>query len=294
MDPLLLMGLPMLYATFVLGYVVSAGIESRNHHLRTFMTVYILFCVDKSVTVAEWLLQRAGLDSPGISLAIRMVDEAAVFVMFLLLLHFVRSFYGVVSFRLAAISLVCYLADWAVRLIGALVSPSGEDSWLVLLQNISVVPLLLWILLLGFRGYRMIRSAQMRRMFLLAMLITASVGFIILVDGLLETFTSIDLPKDPVMVLVYATLVLVYLGRFRSYLSSFRADPVETFGDEYSLTGREREIVSLLLKGHSYAEIGDLLYISLATVKTHTHNIYAKTGLSSRFELMNVIRETAD
>ena len=291
MNSLLLIGIPTLYATFVLGYVVSTGLSGGNHHLRTFMAVYILFCVEKFSSVAEWVLRFLDAGSPGVFVAIRVVDELAVLAMFLLLLFFVRSFYGVVSFRMVIVFLLCFFADWIVRLFGTVIPVPPENSWFVFLNNVSVVPLLLWILYIGLMGCRKIRSAEMRRMFALTMLIIASVGFIILADGLLEAFASVDIPKDTLTVFVYATLVLLYLARFQKYVTGFTENPVEVFGDEYALTKREREIVSLLLKGHSYVEIGRLLYISLATVKTHSHNVYAKTGLSSRYELMNAIRE---
>jgi DNA-binding CsgD family transcriptional regulator len=290
MNSLWLIGLPTLYATFVLGYVVATGLSAGNHHLRTFMAVYILFCVEKFGGVAEWLLRFLDAGSPGMFVAIRVVDKVAVLTMFLLLLSFVRSFYGVVSIRMVIVFLLCFFADWIVRLFGTFLPVPPQNSWFVFLDNVSIVPLLLWILYIGLKGSRGIRGAEMRRLFALTMLIIASIGLIILADGLLEAFASVDLPKDPLTVFVYATLALLYLARFRNHLSGITEDPVGAFGDEYALTKREREIVSLLLKGHSYVEIGRLLYISLATVKTHSHNIYTKTGLSSRYELMNAIR----
>jgi DNA-binding CsgD family transcriptional regulator len=59
---------------------------------------------------------------------------------------------------------------------------------------------------------------------------------------------------------------------------------------KYGLTGRETEIVSLLMKGLSNKGIAEELYISLATVKTHLHNIYEKTGTGSRNRLVECVR----
>ncbi|MFL7808532.1 MAG: LuxR C-terminal-related transcriptional regulator, partial [Anaerolineae bacterium] len=48
------------------------------------------------------------------------------------------------------------------------------------------------------------------------------------------------------------------------------------------LTERELEVLELLAAGLSNAEIGQRLYISLPTVKSHTRNIYGKLDVHSR------------
>ena len=53
---------------------------------------------------------------------------------------------------------------------------------------------------------------------------------------------------------------------------------------EFNLTGRERQILSLLVSGCSNAEIADRLVISLFTVKSHISNIFSKLGVSKRTE----------
>jgi DNA-binding NarL/FixJ family response regulator len=59
-----------------------------------------------------------------------------------------------------------------------------------------------------------------------------------------------------------------------------RPGPNQTSPD--SLSGRELEVLRLLADGLSNAEIGQKLFLSVGTVKVHTHNIYAKLGTSSR------------
>ena len=48
------------------------------------------------------------------------------------------------------------------------------------------------------------------------------------------------------------------------------------------LTARELEVLALLAEGITNREIGDRLFVSLGTVKRHTHNIYSKLGVNSR------------
>jgi DNA-binding CsgD family transcriptional regulator len=60
--------------------------------------------------------------------------------------------------------------------------------------------------------------------------------------------------------------------------------PVPTI-DHPQLTPREREIVMLILKGHSSVSIAMVLSLSPDTVKAHRRHIYAKLNISSQAEL---------
>jgi DNA-binding NarL/FixJ family response regulator len=59
------------------------------------------------------------------------------------------------------------------------------------------------------------------------------------------------------------------------------------------LTPREIEIVRMVLKGLGNREIGEALFISEGTVKTHLHSIYEKLGLKGRMQLATYARENA-
>ena len=51
-------------------------------------------------------------------------------------------------------------------------------------------------------------------------------------------------------------------------------------------TAREKEIVALMCKGKSPQEIGELLYLTTSTIKTHVRNLYHKWGVNSRSKLI--------
>ena len=55
-----------------------------------------------------------------------------------------------------------------------------------------------------------------------------------------------------------------------------------------NLTAREREIVRLLLLGHSIESTANRLSISTGTVKVHRRNIYSKLSIASHSELFSL------
>ena len=56
----------------------------------------------------------------------------------------------------------------------------------------------------------------------------------------------------------------------------------------HGLTDRESEILLLLARGRSSTYIGEALYLSPNTVRGHIKNIYAKLGVHSKQEIIDL------
>lgn len=59
--------------------------------------------------------------------------------------------------------------------------------------------------------------------------------------------------------------------------------------DHYGVTKRERQIVQKICLGKTNKQIAEELFISLQTVKDHTHRIYSKIGVNSRMQLVQMM-----
>jgi DNA-binding CsgD family transcriptional regulator len=67
----------------------------------------------------------------------------------------------------------------------------------------------------------------------------------------------------------------------------------EGFCRKFEVSPRESDIVREICNGLSNKEISEKLFISLQTVKDHSHRIYIKTNVRSRVQLINLVKGEA-
>ncbi|MGI6358386.1 MAG: helix-turn-helix transcriptional regulator [Bacillota bacterium] len=86
-------------------------------------------------------------------------------------------------------------------------------------------------------------------------------------------------------------IVLFFLLYQKLYAPDVSAEVMEQqrlteYARRFGLSARQQDILRLIVKGMSNAEISDALYITESTVKFHAGNIFKKTGRGSRLELI--------
>ncbi len=120
-----------------------------------------------------------------------------------------------------------------------------------------------------------------------------SIAFLIVVPAsLFANYTSheiADLRIGLTLPLVFILLAAHKVWDDLHRLSLFRQYPKGELLGHFALSEREKQIALLLGAGKTYKEIGEDLFISLPTVKTHASNIYKKCGVKSRAELMALL-----
>ena len=92
---------------------------------------------------------------------------------------------------------------------------------------------------------------------------------------------------------LWGAITLSYLAKkiFRQNAPTKNLLPAQ-FLEQFRITAREKEIISLLLLGNNNREIGEKLFISPRTVEAHIYNIYRKCSVKNKLELVNLISHT--
>ncbi|GAB2790446.1 hypothetical protein GCM10027275_39220 [Rhabdobacter roseus] len=63
------------------------------------------------------------------------------------------------------------------------------------------------------------------------------------------------------------------------------------FVQKYGITAREAEVVREICAGKTNQQIADHLFVTVQTIKDHTHRIYQKTNVKSRTQLASMLRD---
>jgi len=97
---------------------------------------------------------------------------------------------------------------------------------------------------------------------------------------------------------MYCSLLPILWIRFYLLPSARRARAgingaaaVDDVAVRFGISQREREILTLLLRGKSHREIEEELFISYHTVKNHIYNLYQKLGVKNRFQLFHLFTQ---
>ncbi len=112
---------------------------------------------------------------------------------------------------------------------------------------------------------------------LLDVVAAGAVGYLVKSTPGPELLTALKRAVDgePVFSPALASLVL---GEFRRL--------TKAASGTQPLSEREREVLQLVARGHTYREIGEELYIAEKTVENHVRNILGKLHLNRRHELV--------
>lgn len=182
----------------------------------------------------------------------------------------------------------------------------GFDGFTDIAMDHIILPLAFALILFGsaFYGINSISKAPDRYRPLLKTYLAAMASYLIvvsvvyLIPGIPEWL--IRVPYSQLIYLILNVLAILYLWKLmplpvqKDITSSIAQGPddyLEQLALTYSLTNREMEIVVELMEGGNNREIGEKLFVSPNTIKNHVYNIYKKTGVKSRFELMAMVAQ---
>jgi DNA-binding CsgD family transcriptional regulator len=139
-----------------------------------------------------------------------------------------------------------------------------------------------------------------QRNFILGLLLFASFGYLESLFSFPNSLRTTSVAFGQDLDFLYSSIPYALYGFFLMYYFLHFSLPTqlehgqlsESFLSTYNITDREREIILMVIQGKSNADIAGELVISLATVKTHLHNIYQKVGVDSRYDLLARVRSS--
>ena len=136
--------------------------------------------------------------------------------------------------------------------------------------------------------------------FTIGLLVFAGVGYIETSLSLIDVIKLAPVALTDTSHFLVSSIPYAMYGIFLVYYFLNTPVPVfidlaqipDAFYEKYAITDREKEIIQCAVEGKSNADIAEELVISLATVKTHLHNIYGKFDIDSRYDLIAKIRQS--
>ena len=278
--------------------------KTRETFLRDFSVLYALFTL---VLILSMVIKYMSLNleavPSGAGFTLIGLRQIANFGVIVAAIHFLHRLYrfksgNILTLLFLAVMVVCALS--ILTPFGTRLEENGQAMTLgagFIVGALGYFLSFTYMIALGFGLMKRVWHTD-KRTFVLGLMIFAAVGWLETLIGLPVNLRQTRLVLDDTGQFLFSSIPYALYGIFLIwyFLNRFTPDAAqqfeitETFANRYGITGREKEIMRGIILGRSNADIAAELFISLATVKTHLHNIYRKVGVDSRFDLLARIR----
>ncbi|WP_295156198.1 helix-turn-helix transcriptional regulator [uncultured Brachyspira sp.] len=223
-----------------------------------------------------------------------------------LMLYFIPSFlYRFLNinwtFKHNIICIILSITHFILSILGILI----KFNIYIISQIIFYISIMA-VLFIGFINYKNIKDKTIKLIVKILGVITIIIYPILIYQVIVYRVEIADIGSmDITLLLFYIWWNLVMLGYLFWYFINIvnnkiynanesnsinnnkKYDYKEDNTENINLTKREREILSYLLDGKTNKEVSLILDISLNTVNNHVANIYEKSGVKNRVELVN-------
>lgn len=280
------------------------AVKTKETDLRNFWVLYASFTL---VLVIAMLKKYLSLNVEGYSpkawFLISGVYQVVSCAVLVAGIHYLVGIYQIAAGRIITLIFLSTMLTCAVLLFAPIGARLVADQTIIYFgTGFKVVAVwylisFTFIMLVGFGFARRVWATERKR-FLIGLLIFITIGY---GETLLDfpqnwRISSITLTKEndflfsSIPYVIYGIFLINYFLR-HPLPTPLDADSLsDTILSKYGITGREQEIILMVMQGKSNADIAGELFISLATVKTHLHNIYQKMDVNSRYDLLARVR----
>ena len=192
----------------------------------------------------------------------------------------------------------------AFAIIVASLYLADSVAWLFVPHQIfSILQYVLWMVVviyciaIMFGTWKSIDDRSVRTMCFTLIVISFSMVPVILLAMIFRQFRELSIP---IVSLAYTIAILVFLfiaiARSEKKEEESEEDRAVSFQkamEQYHITEREAEVIRLIKDGLTNKEIASELDISVNTVNNHIANIFSKTEVRSRIDLLNLLQEAS-
>ena len=299
-------------AAFLVGRQLIATYDSEFHkHHFYYLAAFYAFAFYGiwGQVVARVLLASLGADPSTVAAVVGLVPLLSVpflFVSWLMLIKLAYSMFRTPVHNTWMLLHICVLLLLVLGAWAAFTLMQNETGWAGWDLRYAEVVAIIALELIYFGAFlvvalRLSRHADAaRRHLLIAFSLLLFVAFITRTLG--GALLLIDERLFVVFVVIYFGSNLAPLLYVRA-VSDRAFEPVkaeaasrqglEQIFERYGITKRERQIIEQVCLGKTNQQVADELFISLQTVKDHTHRIYSKIGINSRLQLVQLVNSAS-
>ncbi len=274
----------------------------RDVRLRHFIYYHASFTLLATLNLVSSYLKTNILTGGGTAYSlIRYLENpgALLLVMFTAPL-FVHSLVSVphARERNLVIGIVAFLLLIANYTLSLFDSAKEWELTRILVKDVIFIATIVYCWFVLASSYRRIGDAIEKR-FVGAVL----VAFSVLIPGIVSDTFLLEYVRFKIFPIVYCSLGVIFIRYFYVNLArgvlegpGLPADGAEEQAFPSGallardLSQREVDVVRLLLEGKSYKAVGEALFISPNTVKTHSRNAYQKLGVKNRHQLVQLTK----
>ena len=187
------------------------------------------------------------------------------------------------------------VVTFLVGLVYLLVSASAIIWDIVILSQIQALLAAMnvsYCLVVSAKSYGSIENRLVKSVALVFCIISLSILPLLVICAIWTNLRSLIFAfVEMAYFIMYLTFMFIALEKAEKTEVRKNSEPTLEDYSKYHITEREFEVIKLIRRGMTNKEIGFELGISVNTVNNHIANIFQKTGVRSRIDLLNVLEE---
>ncbi|MCB2356467.1 helix-turn-helix domain-containing protein [Clostridium estertheticum] len=161
----------------------------------------------------------------------------------------------------------------------------------------SIISVIIYELYVGLKNYKQVVNKDLKQAIKSFVLITIIFLPFIMIESyrpyiqLIKNIEPLKMAALPSYFLTINIFNLIFVLKYFN-TPSFIANNKLTdyFKQKYDITEKQSEIIELIIKGLTYKQIAEKLFISSKTVDNHVQNIYKKLNVNSKMQLSYFVR----